>query len=304
MEITREPLSKYDLLNLTRVNSSPNNKVYKLENGTFLKIIDMKELIRLAKKGFFLDRALEYSEEIKDTAIIIPSKSIFDDTTTLLGAKFNSMPTVGFVLPGAKGISLLEFIKELRRKENLDLNIIVSLYASIEKEVKRVNKLGGIFPDLLNITNIFIRYENNDFIVEFIDYDGIQLGDNPSTRDCSKMNINFYKRYKQDSGVYRNGLYTKKLDMVSLNYLFFYLLLQCNLDELNKPLGPNIYSFLIKHNIKDIFLINKVKQSVYPYFDADSIDYMGNEIYRFADNYKLVTVGKTSETYKRIIVRK
>ena len=299
MEMKRVALSNYDLSSLEQVPSSDGNRVFKLYDGSYLKIFDDNELIKLAKKGVFLDRKLEYAEEIQDTAIILPSCSVFNSNGI----------TNGFILPGANGISCSEYLKKLRKCEVLDLVDLVDLYAAIEREVIRANIRECVFPDLLNINNTFVSFDRNlgKYVIEFIDYDGIQLGDNPSTRLCSKMNIGFVRSYRLDNSVCKDGLYTKKIDMVSLTYLYFYMLFNCNLDKLNFENNDNIYTllFLYRYKILDKFLIDLVNNSIYPSFNADTIDYLGNKAYWIADNYRLDTVGINGDgTYERLLVKK
>lgn len=299
MELKKVKLSDYNLLELESFStSSAGVNVYKTDDRKYLKIFNPDELIKLMCKGIILDRSLEFSEKVKKTDIIRPCFSLCDDDGM----------TVGYALEEALGISCFDYLKQLSKEEQTDLLNYTNLFSSIESSVRKANSCGVVFPDLLNFRNIFVNKKNDGkFLVQFIDYDGIQLGDNPST-NVSKGIINFIQKYCFNSEIRDDGLYTDKLDMVSLIYLYFKIVFNYSLDKLNSPLtsGRETLDDIFEYfGIDDSKLRTMIRYAVYPYFDVEKLEYISDYLYELVDKYKLEIVSRyPSGRYRKRFVKK
>lgn len=78
---------------------------------------------------------------------------------------------MGYVIQPAKGISVNDYEKQKNEEELFDLSIHAKEHASLEDVVKRANKHGIVFPDLLSFDNIFITNNNGNLSYNFIDPD-------------------------------------------------------------------------------------------------------------------------------------
>lgn len=299
MELKKVNLSNYDLLKLESFSTSLSGvNVYKTPNGLYLKVFNPDEIIKLMSKGIILDRILEYSERLKETDIIRPCFSLCDEDNM----------TIGYALEEANGISCFDYTKQLSKEEHTDLLNYANLYSSIESSVRKANSCGAVFPDLLNYRNIFVnKKDDGKFGVQFIDYDGIQLGDNPST-NVSKGIINFLHKYCFNKEIRDDGLYTDKLDMVSLIYLYFRIVFNYNLDRLNNhniSRRETLWDVFEYFGIDDKKFRKMIKYAVYPYFDVTKLEYLSEIVYELAEKYRLEIVMRyPSGNYVKTLVRK
>ena len=160
------------------------------------------------------------------------------------------------------------------------------IYRKIEELIIKANKKDIVLPDLCTLDNIIIT-PNGD--VEFIDYDGMQIGKYDKVLGLSTSlgdPIKYLTSKKFSSFPYH---LTKELDKTSLTILMFLCIFGIDLTKIgviNPVDGKAItlkdtFDFL---GIDDIEFMNKVEANL-------SLDKAGsfltNDLYRIANNYNM-----------------
>jgi len=267
-----------ELLDVTQVA-----RLYKTNDNKVFKFFDMDYLISMLDNGYDIEKKVLYGGELINVPeIVVPDSAVYD------GNNF-----VGYTMPFFDGISIYDFVEYNRH--NFSLDFLTNFFLKLEDVVKKSENV--VFPDLLSNGNILVNRTD----MRLIDFDGLQIGEFKSPAISSSLgNMDIYDsdKYKKD------GLYTKNIDIKSLIYLYFDLVFDCELRELDN-IGLNYGScmknerlkFLFNYyNINDSELFDKVWRL---YIDNESNIYLGDTINYIASNYKL-----DSKLYDLINVRK
>lgn len=136
---------------LTLIAHSNSSDVYKLQDGSFLKIYNgtMQFFCRVA--GVDLEKKITSLVPISDVPeILVPEMAIYNGNTF-----------IGYVIQPAQGISINDYDRKRKEDDRFDLSIYAKEHAGLEDVVKRANKHDIVFPDLLSFDNIFISNNMN-----------------------------------------------------------------------------------------------------------------------------------------------
>ena len=184
---------------------------YDLNNGfIFKKLKDDDELglLEILDYDTFIKDILiklQLSQEIDCESIIKP------DSVYMLKDFF-----IGYAVAKVDGVSLDDILSE-----SSDLDLISSLIIKLSEEVRKANKEGVNFPDLGNASNVMI--EKGTGKIKFIDYDGLQVFDQPSYSISNLISPSTNPYF--DSVKYRSkktGIVESNLDKATLYALFLY----------------------------------------------------------------------------------
>ena len=184
---------------------------YDLNNGYIFKKLkdddDLGLLEMLEYDTFIKDILikLQLSQEIDCESIIKP------DSIYMLKDFF-----IGYTVAKVDGVSLDDTLSE-----SSDLDFISSLIIKLSEEVRKANKEGVNFPDLGNASNVMI--ERGTGKIKFIDYDGLQVFDQPSYSISNLISPSTNPYF--DSVKYRSkktGIVESNLDKATLYALFLY----------------------------------------------------------------------------------
>lgn len=254
-----------------------------MNDNRVLKLFDSDFLIALRGRGYNLEEKILNASNLVDIPeVIVPDSVVYDDEDFF-----------GYTMPYFEGISIYEFVEY--NKNRLSLEGLNPFFTRLENIIKKSDNI--VFPDLLSDGNILLNRTD----IGLIDFDGLQIGEYSSPTLSSSLGERFY----YNNTKYRNnGLYTKELDIKSLIYLYFDLVFNCPLWNVDSFLSKNDkerlnekLEFLFRyHRIDSSELFDKV---VRLYDDDLSNIYLGETIYDIASNYEL-----DSEYYASSGVRK
>jgi hypothetical protein len=272
--------------------------VIQLTNGDVLKIFNPDFLDFLAKEGVSFENKILDSQRANTIPEIVKPKVI----TYGLDGQFE-----GYTMGEVKGMTLADYVIRNLSKPEVNLEEIANIYKKIEDAVKQDENI--IFPDLCTLANTYIL-ENGD--IRFIDFDGIQIDKHRSpslssglgTRDFIDQNILWNPKYTE-----KDGRYKKNLDKRSLAFIYFLMVFGVNLstvgkysEDLNRVITIN--DIIYSAGITDVEFVQKILDLFYSKKDDQ---YLGDDVFRLADKYKIETVpleGVKEKKNTKILVRK
>lgn len=225
--------------------------VCQLKDGRYLKIFQ-PAIIQIFKG---LNSDLE--SKIKD----IDKLNIIPEIITPNSLVYMNNYFIGYTMPAARGISLVDYEHRKTNLEQLDLSRYTKEYSKLESIIKKANQRNIFFPDLLTCDNIFI--DNNNY--QFIDFDGIQIGDYQVLQMCNLLGDD--EQYTIPKYMYKEGLFSANLDKKSLLYYFYLCVFNLNLNKVNNtnPIDGSIitldYIFDLL-GIKNINLMNATNLAI------------------------------------------
>ena len=280
----------YDDINRCRfLSGSSKSLLFEMPDGQVLKMFNPSYLALTKKMGFQIEEQLLSAKEVPNTDILVPSSVCY------LEGDF-----IGYTMPKAKGQTFYDYGLSLSLEDRANLYQYADIFSKIEHTVQNADNI--VFPDLCSCKNMIIDEEHN---MQFIDYDGLQVGNFPPTSissllgpiDCIQMNPKYFQ----------NGSYTKELDKKSLIYLYFSFVFNVGLQHVGMNVGSNriltlddVFSALF---IDDSELYDKVFRV---FDDSSSNEYLGDTVFRIADEYSLLvdSVPIKQGCYEKRLVRK
>lgn len=195
------------------------SEVYRLRNGSYLKIFKPKMMSVCKTAGVSLQEKITCLKPIKEVPeIIIPSIAVTEKN------KF-----VGYVIPPAKGISLKDYYSKKTSNQLLDLQLYAKEFSGLEDVVRRANQNGIVFPDLLTFSNIFISDKDGRISYNFIDVDGIQFKPEKE-HGCVQISKRLGNEFQYHTSKYSDSLaiFNSNLDKKSLFLAYFMIV--CGFD--------------------------------------------------------------------------
>ncbi len=264
-------VSKKDLLYKNLI-SDGKNKIYVLNNGSVLKILDYDRIIKYNNQGFSLERKINSSNFIGNiSGIVFPAGIVYDN------GRF-----IGYTMNYVDGITLYEWNENLSNSSRLNLFMYGSIFVTIEKIIRLAHMKRIIIPKLYDLTNIMIDKKGS---LHFISYDSMQVGDDISLEMPGEFNSSSYLK----NSYYEGGLFTESLDKRNLISLFFKLIFDIDLNVIGKynyELGKfiTLEDILDRINLTDKELRNKIIDCLE--YGKD-VGYIGQDIFSLAVNYKL-----------------
>lgn len=272
------------------LSNSYLSTILKLKDGSILKIFKPDVIASLKKLGF------DTEEKVLDSEYLEHSKEIITPQATIY---YPNGVFAGYTMPYIKGISYNERDEKLTRKEHEDLAQFARMHSKVENVL--VNNPNIVFPDFCTCDNIIIDKGGN---VNFIDYDGLQIGKHKSYSFSSSLgNIQEHEKSKYSQ---EEMCFTKELDVKSSIYLYFLSTFNVNLSKvgmINPLSGRRITLQEIFAGIKleDPDLCHKVWLL---YQNDKENEFLGNTVFDLAEKYDLKIINQYGNTYHKILSKK
>ncbi|MBQ9318122.1 MAG: hypothetical protein IJR82_00620 [Bacilli bacterium] len=271
------------------------SEVYKLKNGSYLKIFKPKMMSLCKTAGVSLKEKITSLEPINEVPeIIMPDIAVTERN------KF-----VGYVMPPAKGISLMTYYSEKTNDQLLDLQLYAEEFSGLEDVVRRSNQKGIVFPDLLTFSNIFISDKDGRISYNFIDVDGIQFKPEKE-HGCVQISKRLGNEFQYHTSKYSKSLaiFNSNLDKKSLFLAYFMIVCGFNIQQLidSKYGEDKVRTFDAIMN--DLNVPRQLKEIAEIALFDDNKDnlYLGGLVDEIADKYQLQVFSKNENI--RQFVRK
>ena len=260
--------------------------LYLMDDNRVFKLFDSDFLISMYDRGYdFAKKILGANDLVSVPEIVVPYSVVYD------GDVFQ-----GYTMPFFDGISIYELVDY--NKKNLSLDGMTNFFVKLESIIRRADNI--VFPDLLSDGNILVNRSD----IGLIDFDGLQVNEYMSPALSSSLGN--HKMYINNKYREKNGLYTKELDIKSLIYLYFDLIFDCGLWELDNVLlnsdeddiNVKLEEIFDHHNIDSSILFDKVSRL---YDNSVSNIYLGDTIDFIASNYELDSDYYKSKGVRRLV---
>lgn len=267
-------ISFYDLEIDKLISQSESSQVYRLQDGSVLKIFSELNKLYNSIVGINLEEKIISAEKIENVPeIIIPSAGVYS------GSSF-----IGYTNEYVQGINYGQWDDELTLKQRTDLGMYAKMHSNLEDIVRRANGKKIIMPDLLTCDNIIIT---NNGKLKIIDYDGLQIGKFRSVSMSTSLgNQGQYEipKYKQDK------LFTHNLDKKSLILLYFLQAFNINLENIGR-IDPKTGKPITLDDIFELICLDDddVKQKVWKCYQKDCPnEFLGDDVFKIAEKYDMV----------------
>lgn len=275
-------------------------EIYDGEGSSIYGIGDGK-LVKIAKPIVTSTCAMlgsSYERKILDTRahavkeIISPIEAVYQQGSC-----------VGYTMKRISGLDLNHYDEHFTLKDRSNLHEYAILFRKIEEVVRKAHKLGIVMPDLCTCDNIVL---NRDGSLSFIDYDGMQMGEQ-DVSVCLSTSLGDPMKYlaapKYSSGMFR---FTKELDKTSLTILMFLLVFNLDLNKIG-DFNPMTGKFV---TIQDIFELLNLKDPVFMNKVAANISldcrgtFLADDLDRIASEYDMSTFEVGNDFYIKKLSRK
>ena len=268
---------------------------YDLNNGYIFKKLkddDDLGLLEILEYDTFIKDILvklQLSQEIDCESIIKP------DSIYMLKDFF-----IGYTVAKVDGVSLDDILSE-----SPDLDFISSLIIKLSEEVRKANKEGVNFPDLGNASNVMI--ERGTGKIKFIDYDGLQVFDQPSYSISNLISPSTNPYF--DSVKYRSkktGIVESNLDKATLYALFLYYSTKTLMsrfkhgDYVVSGRKISIKDEAIDRYCSEIGVIDtSMQEDIHTIYSPRTNNYPDTSIKRLVRDYRLEKKGDTNTFIKK-----
>lgn len=273
----------------TLLSDKGHSKVYRLRDGSILKVFDI-DFLRI-----FDSIGLNFEQKILDAKKIPNAKEILIPTA----AAYKDGSFLGYVMPSANGVDYNTFDDSLSLGDRVDLFGYAKRHHNIENVLVRAENV--VFPDLCTCDNIFI---DKDGRVQFIDYDGLQVDGYQShviSGTLGAQELHYTQKYRTGE------LFNKNLDKKSSIYLYFISALNvslANVGRFNPFKGKNI-------TIEDIFrMINlddpDICHKVWKVFqENEENEFLRDDVFKIAEKYNTEIIAQRNDgVYIKRLVKK
>lgn len=268
-------LSVTDFKNLARIHAD-KNMVFQMPDGDILKIFSPTylQIFFNSTNGTIEDKILDAKEIPGVPQILVPRKAVY------LGGNF-----AGYTMENAQGESFLSYTQNLTVSEQEDLLEFAKMYMAIENPVRKASNV--VFPDLCTCDNIFIQPNQNEYNIQFIDYDGLQVDEHKSSSISNALGD--MNRIRDKKYLNSNLFFTKELDKKSLIHLYFLSTFHVDLTKVDQyhpeiqktTTLDDLFSFL---QLDDWDVMDKVYKVLK---GKGENEYLGEDVFRIADTYRM-----------------
>lgn len=272
---------------LTPVATSEIAQVYQTKDGEILKLFMPQYLEVLKTVNICMEqKILDAKSETDIPELLIPTSAVYTPNHQF----------VGYTLLQAKGIDYNKY-NNLSLEEQSDLYHYAEIYKKIETPIRQASHL--VFPDLCTLDNIFIDEDKN---IQFIDYDGIQVGHHKSISISSSLGD---PMQYMNSKYMQHNFYTKELDKKSLIILYFLDTFHANLNKvgsIDPATGQRVTldDFFECIQLDDCDVMNKVWKL---FQNNKENEYLGDDVFHIAENYQMnvIPLGRGSKKSFKVL---
>lgn len=277
--------------NLKVINQGEGSFVYLLNDGRIFKAFtrDMLDLLRIVSVD--VEFKILDSDKVKlNPAIIKPEVAVYD------GYNF-----VGYIMEHARGVDYNKYGQSISINDRTNLYKYADFHYKLESIIKSTPNV--VYPDICTCDNIYV----SDGEIQLIDYDGMQVDNYRSLSMSTNLGVagQFFgsKKYMDD-----NDLFTKELDKRSLIILYFLDAFNINLNKVGMAMPYGYGSDVV--TLDDVFgcinlLDDDIKHKVWKIFnDKESNEYLGEDVYRLAQDYEMTALPYKDNMYLKKLVRK
>ncbi len=274
------------------VKNCEYSRILRLDDGRLAKIISPFVFMLYMGVGASLER------KILDADSIVGMDELYKPTSAL----YSHGIFTGYTMLENKGIDFNKHDDKLTMKERADLYRYANIHSQLERIVKKGHKQDKklVFPDIATCDNIYIDKNDN---VSLIDYDGLQVGDNITV----SYSTNLGSDSKYEIPKYKHGkLYTEELDKTSLMILYFLDVFNVDLKVIGQR-NPRTGSIITVKDFFDVMefhderIIKKVEKTL---SSTDNGEYLGDDLFRLANEYKMSVYPVGQDCYIKRLIRK
>lgn len=284
----KKVLHDYDLRKGKLMAETETATVIRLNNGSVLKlfrpdILQHSTIVNMEQK--ILDAVpIKHSPEI-----LVPTAAVYSEQGNF----------AGYIMPSASGQSYNDLDDSLSIPQRENLTKYAHTHAKLEKVLKRNKDI--VFPDFCTCDNIFIDNNGN---VQFIDYDGLQIGGHRSLSVSTSLGMP--EQILSPKYINSDCFFSKELDKRSSIILYF--LSTFNMDvtkigmvnpETGLPVTFDDFFSCIELDDPDVC------HKVWKLFQDDQPnEYLGDDVYRIADKYDMKVVAVVGDKYIKKLYKK
>ena len=265
--------------------------VFLLNDGRYFKTFNPIFIKILKNNGSDIEKKILSAKKIENVPeIIIPDSIVYLDNEFM-----------GYTISPACGLNFVEFEDKKTLNEKCDLYKYADEQFKLEDVIKRANKEKIVFPDLLTCENIFI----SDSGYQFIDYDGIQIGNIPVFQLSTMLGDD--EQYEIPKYMDNNGLYNSNLDKKSLLFLYYLSAFNINLNMVGiiNPYDGKRITFDDVFNIIGLKNYDLMQATYLAVNDKDKDNiYLDNIPYQIAEEYNMTILDRTSSGDIKKLIRK
>lgn len=287
----KREIHDYDLRNAKLIFKGESCKVLRLNNGSVLKIFDPM-VIELSKTvGADIEAKILDAVPIKQSPeILVPTAAAYRDDNF-----------IGYTMPMARGIDYNSYYNDLTFFNHHDLHKFALVHSRLEGVLRRNPNM--VFPDFCTFDNIFIDDKEN---VQFIDYDGIQVGKHKSLSMSTSLG-SITEHMANPKYFTSEQWFTKELDKKSSIISYFLTTFNVRLDVVGKanPIDgkiitvDEIFNYI---NLDDPDVCHKVWKL---FQDNQQNEYLGDDVFKIAEKYNMVIDGRDpSGAYSKYLMKK
>lgn len=278
-------IDSYNLSDADRIGGGATADIYRISEDKCLKIFNDAFLDFLSERNWkFIEEKLDLSDKYTDfSELVRPTGIGFDNK-----GRFK-----GYEMPFQEGINFVDYVTSLRFDDVTDLSHYNLKYLELEDIIKSRGS-DVIFPDLATFSNIVV---NSDGDFKFLDYDGLQL------EDISSITLSRNLGFVSSKFIVRNNpiVFNKNIDKKSLIHLYFWMVFGTNLGYVGDRVGTSVVKLddiFQMINLDDFSIKSKVSKVFYGESDGE---YFGEDVYKLADKYNLVTEELDGCKYKKLV---
>lgn len=279
-----------EIKNAKFMSHSEMATVVSLQDGGILKVFEPGMLGLMKSVGIDTEKKILDAKPIKGSPeILIPTSAAY----------FPNGKFIGYTINRANGIDYNEYDDKLSLRQRSDLYMYASDHDKIEAVLRRNCNI--VFPDFCTCDNIFFDEDGN---VQFIDYDGLQVG--PHKTICFSTSLGDAENYFYNPKYCRNGHFTKELDKKSSIVLYFLTTFNANLSKVGMPhprtgIPVTLDDFFRAINLDDPDLCHKVWKT---FQNDQQNDFLGDTVYDIAEKYDMHVFGEINGCYLKTLTKK
>lgn len=265
--------------------------IYRLKDGSILKFFHSGILEEIKGYGIDIESKVLAAVPLKESPeILVPTAATYNKK-----GQFS-----GYIMPEAAGISYKKYDDNLTIEQREDLIRYARVHSNLEKILKKNSDI--VFPDVCTVDNIYVDKDGN---IQFIDYDGLQIGEYRATSLSSTIGSidDYIEKSKYFTSDY---LFTKELDKKSSLILYFLSAFNVNLNMVGSVNPKTRKTVTLEDifrciNLDDPDLCHKACKI---FNDDEPNEYLDDDVFRIAEKYDIKVVGQVGKAYMKRLSKK